>query len=190
MESNKQELLVDEIMQNQPSLAKFLVDDHHVSLMSGSWDLYSYSFQKGFEAMWDLAATDQSGLLERPLLNLWRHSIELALKSTIREITEGSKEETVHNLNNLFQRLHDLAQEAGLDLSDDLTRDVKEMIGTAQSFDPRADRFRYPANAKGKTYQGINVDLDKLFQSHWIIVTWCEGVVVELREEFGVGHPE
>jgi hypothetical protein len=31
--------------------------------------------------------------------------------------------------------------------------------------------------------------LDKLFQVHWIIVTYCEGTVVELREQFGIGSP-
>ncbi|WP_028233814.1 hypothetical protein, partial [Pseudochrobactrum sp. AO18b] len=52
-------------------------------ITSGSWDLVSYSYQLGFEAMWDAARLNPSGLLTRPLLMLWRQSIELALKSAI-----------------------------------------------------------------------------------------------------------
>ncbi len=47
-------------------------------MLAGSWDLVSYSFQRGFEAMWDLARVDHSGLLHLPLLSLWRQSVELA----------------------------------------------------------------------------------------------------------------
>lgn len=57
------------------------------------------------------------------------------------------------------------------------------MIGVVQSFDPFADRFRYPAKRDGKPYTGIAVDLDELFQAHWIITTWCEGAAMELKGE-------
>lgn len=61
------------------------------------------------------------------------------------------------------------------------TRSSSPLIAHVQSFDPSADRFRYPADRSGARYVGLSVDLDALFQAHWIITTWCEGAVLELR---------
>ena len=56
------------------------------------------------------------------------------------------------------------------------------MVALVQSSDPFADRFRYPSAKGGKPFDGIDADLDELFQAHWIIVTWCEGAVIETKE--------
>jgi hypothetical protein len=77
----------------------------------------------------------------------------------------------------------------GLDLAVALGRDnggdaALLQVGEdgVQSFDPFADRFRYPSTKDGKPFEGIAADLDELFQAHWIIVTWCEGAAIEVRE--------
>ena len=187
MSLQHRDALVEQIVEMQPSIRGF-VSNSSTCLIAGSWDLASYSFQCGFEAMWDLAHADHNRPLNSPLLSLWRQSVELALKSAIRNIEGGIKEKLNHDLKKLFQKLVKISTDAGLSHDDDLTRDVEKMIEQVQSFDPFADRFRYPENKKGKSYKGIAVDLDKLFQAHWIIVTWCEGVVAELGEEFGIGQ--
>jgi HEPN domain-containing protein len=154
-------------------------------MMEGSWVLMSYSFQRGFEAMWDLAQADHpdhSPLLEMPLLSLWRQSIELTLKSCILEIGGSLDKRYGHKLQDLFEEFKTLSTNGGLNNNDDLTRNVQEMIAFTQSFDPYADRFRYPTNKQGDAYKGINIDLEKLFKAHWIIVTYCEGAVAELGE--------
>ena len=56
------------------------------------------------------------------------------------------------------------------------------MVALVQAFDPSADRFRYPNSRSGQPFEGIDVELDELFQAHWIIVTWCEGAVIEVSE--------
>lgn len=180
MSLEHREALVDRIVQTQPALRAF-VRDLSTDLTAGSWDLVSYSFERGFEAMWDLARADHSGLLERPLLALWRQSIELAIKSAILEIGGGIDGNPGHDLEALFAQLLSVRFAAGCRDDDDLARNVNAMIALAQSFDPFADRFRYPANKGGKPYVGISVDLDELFQAHWIITTWCEGAVMELK---------
>jgi hypothetical protein len=84
MTLQRREALADQIVATQPTLRAF-VRDMTTDLSAGSRDLVSYSFQRGFEAMWDPALADQSGLLERPLLVLWRQSVELAIKSALLE---------------------------------------------------------------------------------------------------------
>jgi hypothetical protein len=180
MSYQRREALVDEIVQSQPALSGF-VRELSGDLMAGSWDLTSYSFQRGFEALWDLARVDKSGLLERPLLALWRQSVELAIKSAILDLAGKIAGRPGHDLQALFRQLLDIRTTEGCCDDDELATNVLSMIAQVQSFDPFADRFRYPADRSGAPYVGIAVDLDQLFQAHWIITTWCEGAVLELR---------
>lgn len=180
MSNHRRDALIEEVVQTQPVLRAF-VRDLSTDLVAGSWDLVSYSFQRGFEGLWDLARDDNSGLLERPLLSLWRQSVELAVKSAILEIAGNIRGNPGHNLKALFQQLLDIRAEEGCRDDDDLVQNVQAIIAEVQSFDPFADRFRYPADRSGAPYVGVSVDLDELFQAHWIITTWCEGAVMELR---------
>ncbi|MFV1919592.1 hypothetical protein VPH46_09230 [Sphingomonas sp. MJ1 (PH-R8)] len=180
MTSQRRDTLVDNIVQAQPTLRDFL-RERPGSLLAGNWDLVSYSFQKGFEALWDLARSDTSGLLQMPLLALWRQSVELAIKSTILDLAGKIEGRPGHDLQALFKQLLDIRAAEGLVDDDALAKNVKAMIALVQSFDPDADRFRYPTGRGGKAYEGVAVDLDALFQAHWIITTWCEGAVLEMR---------
>ena len=180
MSKHDRGVLIEQIVQLQPSLGA-LVRELSSDLTAGSWDLVSYSFQRGFEALWDAARKDHSGLLERPLLALWRQSVELAIKAAIFELAGGITGRPGHDLRKLFKQLLDIRSREGCCDDDDLTREVVAMITHVQSFDPSADRFRYPADRSGARYVGLSVDLDALFQAHWIITTWCEGAVLELR---------
>lgn len=180
MSYQRRDALVEEIVQLQPTLRPF-VRDLSTDLMAGSWDLVSYSFERGFESLWDLARADSSGLLERPLLSLWRQSVELAIKAAILDLVGEIRGKPGHDLDKLFQQLLDIRADEGRVDDDDLARNVRSMIAQVQAFDPFADRFRYPSDRAGRPYVGVAVDLDELFQSHWIITTWCEGAVMEMR---------
>lgn len=187
MSLQHREALINHIVEKQPTIRGFL-SDMPFSIMEGCWDLNSHCFQLGFEAMWDLARANHNGLLDGPLLSIWRQSIELTFKSCIRSIEEDPLKgvKRGHDLNKLFQKLLKLSRDAGL-CHNDLDLDVEAMIKEVQSFDPYADRFRYPADRKGTSYKSVLIDLDKVFQAHFVIVTWCEGTVAELVAEFGIG---
>ncbi len=106
MSLERRDQLVEHIVETQPELRAFgrnLPPDH--DMISGSWDLLAYSFQKGFVTMWDHARSDHSGLLLQPLLMLWRQSVELALKAAITEIAGGIGSKPGHNLTELFSKL-------------------------------------------------------------------------------------
>jgi hypothetical protein len=180
MTLDRREALVDEIVQTQPALRPF-VRDISLDFTSGNWDLVSYSFERGFEALWDAACASTSGLLDRPLLSLWRQSVELAIKSAIIELAGQIDGRPGHDLAALFRQLLKIREEAGCEDDDELAKSVIDMIDLVQSFDPFADRFRYPSQRNGQPYVGFAVDLDELFRAHWIITTWCEGAVMELK---------
>ena len=181
MSVERRDQLVEHIVETQPALRAF-VRPRSGDLMAGSWDLLAYSFQRGFEVMWDHARSESSGLLLRPLLLLWRQSVELAIKSAVSELAGGVDRKLGHDLQELFAQLLKERAALGHQDDDDLARDVSSMVALVQSFDPFADRFRYPSTRAGTPFEGIDADLDELFQAHWIIVTWCEGAVIETKE--------
>jgi len=183
MSLEHREQLVEHIVETQPELRAFVRNlPHGHDLISGSWDLLSYSFQRGFETLWDHARADHSGLLLQPVLLLWRQSVELALKAAITAIAGGINGNPRHDLDALFVQLLEARVALGHSDDDDLTHSVRAMISLVQSLDPFADRFRYPSTKGGKPFEGIAVDFDKLFQAHWIIVTYCEGAAIEVEE--------
>ena len=181
MSVKRRDQLVGKIIETQPVLRTF-VRQLPSDLTAGSWDLLAYSFQRGFEVMLDRAWSDPPGLLLRPLLMLWRQSIELAIKAALNEIAGRVDPKLGHNISRLFEQLLKDRAAAGCSDDNELTRDVIAMIALVQSFDPFADRFRYPTTKRGERFEGIDADLDELFQAHWIIVTWCEGAAMEVRE--------
>jgi len=182
MSYQQRDALVDRIVKMQPSLNSF-VRDRSADAFDGSWDLVSYSFERGFEALWDLAKADASGLLQMPLLALWRQSVELAIKSAIFALVDRIDGKLGHNIKALFDQLLAIRVDEGWHDDDELAQNVHAMITLVQSVDPFADRFRYPTDKGGKPYLSVTVDLDELFQAHWIITTWCEGAVMEMRRE-------
>ena len=182
MSYQQRDALVDRIVEIQPSLNGF-IRDRSADAFNGSWDLVSYSFERGFEALWDLAKAETNGLLEMPLLALWRQSVELTIKSAIFALVDRIDGKPGHNIQALFNQLLAIRADEGWHDDDELAQNVQTMIALVQSLDPFADRFRYPTDKGGKPYIGVAVDLDQLFQAHWIITTWCEGAVMEMRRE-------
>ena len=183
MSLERREQLVQHIVDTQPELGAFVRNlPSGCSLMSGNWGFLSYSFQRGFETLWDHARSDHSGLLLQPLLFLWRQSVELALKAAVTKIAGEIKGNLGHDLSALFGQLCESLTMCGIGNDDELTRSVSKMISLVQSVDPFADRFRYPSTRSGKPFEGVHADFDELFQAHWIIVTYCEGSALEVEE--------
>ncbi|MBO1361951.1 hypothetical protein J2D73_19395 [Acetobacter sacchari] len=178
----RRDSLAEQCMDLQPELRSFL-GQRPDNPISDSWEFLAYSFERGFEEMWDRAQADRSmSVLKRPLLMLWRQSVELHIKSAIAYTAGELRGSLGHDLNKLFSRLLRERATLGYCDNDDLTRRVQTMIAEMQSFDPLAERFRYPRMKDGRPFDDIEVDLDQLFQAHWIITTWCQGAEIEVEQ--------
>lgn len=186
MSLERRERLIEHILETQPVLTAFVRRRPH-DIGEGAWDMMSYSFQRGFETLWDSASVDQSELLLRPLLVLWRQSVELAIKAAIIEITGSITTKPGHNLVKIFDQLLAARRALGHDDTDDYTGRVIGLIQEVQAVDPFADRFRYPASKDGLPFAGIDVEYEALFQAHWMITVWCEGAALEVAEGRSIG---
>lgn len=92
-----------------------------------------------------------------PVLFLYRHAIELRLKSIARP------EKLDHNLQGLVSRVNTLLAEAG---GSELARDVVKRIGEISGFDPAADAFRF-THARRKKHE-------KRPEMHFINEVWVD----------------
>ncbi len=179
MSQERRFALIEALIDENPHLEK-IVSNESSSLIAGNWDLVAYSYQQSFEALWDLACTQQSGLITMPLMMLWRQSVELTIKAAIQETIRGTPPGS-HDLTSLFDKLVEARRSiAWLEPDDDdQMQMVRRTIIEFQNLDKQADRFRYPSKRDGSPYGGISVDLDRLHQAHWLITNWCDVASVE-----------
>ena len=173
--------LLDALNEGQPGLREIVTA--RTGLFEGNWDLVAYAYQQSFEALWDHAVAQTSGLAVLPLLMLWRQSVELSIKAAI-EGTTGRQPPGGHRLTDLFDRLLAVRREHGAHESDDddYTAEVRRTVAEFQELDERADRWRYPTDLKGQPHGGVNVDLDRLFQAHAMITGWCDACSIEAEQ--------
>lgn len=181
MSSERRMELLEALVDGRPELRQVVTN--RVGLFEGNWDLVAYAYQQSFEALWDHAVTQTSGLAILPLLMLWRQSVELSIKAAI-EGTTGSQPPPGHGLTDLFDRLLEVRREhGGLESDDDgYTAEVRLTVVEFQELDKRADRWRYPTDLKGKAHAGVSVDLDRLFQAHSLITGWCDASSIEAEQ--------
>ena len=177
-----EQILLEQEMETRPSIQDFIRSGHSKrQLMLGPWESISDEFELAFIELWDLAWADNKKELDSPLLFLWRHSVELAIKSAISYLDRGLNKKLGHDIVKLFGSLVELTTNLGLCCDDDHTRNVEAMIKEFYLIDPKADRFRYPESTQGSLYNDIKLDLEKLFKSHSLILGWCDGVQVEVE---------
>ena len=177
-----EQVLLEQEMEARPSIQGFVKkSSSNKRRMFGPWENMSDEFELAFIELWDLAFADSKKKLDSPLLFLWRHSVELAIKSAINYLDRGLNVKLNHNIVKLFEKLIELTEKFGLCCDDDHTRNVGSMIKEFYSIDPHADRFRYPESKRGLPHDCVELNLEKLFKSHMLILGWCGGIQVEVE---------
>lgn len=186
MSSEQRRLLDEQYMRQQPELRSLLKSRDH-DLFSGSWAMLAYSFERGFEELWDAAYRSlPNTILLSPLLMLWRQSIELHIKSAIFYTSESQRNIAGHDLESLFSELISIRKKENYEEDEKLVISLKSIMKEVQKFDKGADRFRYPRQRNDEPYARTDVDLKQLYQTHWIITGWCQGAEIEVEQRRGI----
>jgi len=181
----RREALIQEIESGSPT-PKPLLRSTTNDMSSSSWDMLAYSYERAFEALWDQTLLDTSGLLLRPLLLLWRHSIELSLKAAVIETSGHDAAVTGHHLEARFDQLLASRSQIGFSNADELIAKTRKMLAEIDDFDRGGSRFRYPRDTSGVWFEGVDADLDDLFRAHWIITLVCDGAAIEAEQMKGI----
>jgi hypothetical protein len=100
------------------------------------------------------------------------------LKVTIIEFatTDDVKPELgEHGLLQLWKQLCGYLKRWGVPADDDWGKHCHKLISHMHEADPDGERYRYPADRKGKPFETTSVEIEKLVEAHWHITTYCEG---------------
>jgi hypothetical protein len=163
----------------QSLIAKYIHHGGDINTYATTWEYVAYTYSRAFEQLARTAfdARHRGDNLSTPLFFLARHSIELALKSTILEYAETDSMPTKvdgHDLVSLWKQLLDYMERWGSPGTDDWGIIVARQIADIQEVDPKGDRFRYPTDIKGKRFELTHVELEGLIQAHSSITTYLD----------------
>jgi hypothetical protein len=163
----------------QSLLAIYIHHGGDINHYATTWEYVAFTYSLAFDELARKAYEPRHhvGNLSIPLFFLARHSIELALKSTILEYagtddiipkTDG------HDLVFLWGQLSGCMERWGCPATDDWGAIVAKQIADIQDVDPKGDRFRYPTDIKGKRFELTDVELEGLIRAHNSITTYLD----------------
>lgn len=117
-----------------------------------------------------------------PVLLLYRHAVELALKNCISWSSDALGEEegikkSEHRLRVLLDRLRVQSSQLFPGESDETLAAFADMVRDLDKIDPSGQTFRYPANVEGRPFElGIeHIDLSKLKLAMDKVLNFLEG---------------
>jgi hypothetical protein len=164
----------------QSLIAKYIHHGGDINTYSTTWEYVAYSYSRAFEelARKVFDSGHRGDNLSTPLFFLARHSIELALKSTVLEYAETDDaipKLDGHDLATLWDQLSAYMERWGSPTTDDWGVIVAKQIADIQEVDPKGDRLRYPTDVKGKRFELTHVELEGLVRAHSSITTYLDG---------------
>ena len=125
--------------------------------------IYAQSYKDAGDRLVEYAQLDKTSinLLVFPILFLYRHYLELALKEIIIAATKYLKKEhgkifSCHDLSKLWKRTKELIYEVKMEISSDDMIAVENQILQFYQLDRTSQTFRYPIDNKGNILKNLS----------------------------------
>jgi hypothetical protein len=170
-----------------PTVRHFLFREDAPPSSPQSWEFFSFGYGRAFEVMMEVALErwPEGDYLRMPLFFLCRHSLELRLKSAIREYADQSTpavEMLGHGLVGLWKNLLTQIDRAGFPTDDDWTGYCGKLVDHVDQADPGGEHFRYPSNRVDDPLEYTRVELIGLAKAHFHITCYCDASVSMLLD--------
>jgi hypothetical protein len=154
-----------------------------------TWDFFAYGYEHAFNELAEatLNRWPHGDYMRMPLFYLCRHSIELHLKTGIKEYAETMGEPYSldgHSLTGLWNQFKNLTKKSGFVTDDDWTPYCEKLINHINESDPDGERFRYPRSKAGDVFTYTRIELEELVKAHYQITLYCGGCGDMLRESW------
>jgi hypothetical protein len=174
-------------------VTKFVHRDPTASAYDKTWERFSCGYSAAFEALARkcLEKNQDLTLLSSALFYLARHAVELALKSAILEFAETDDTPpklTTHNLQALWEQLGEYMDRWGTGNKDQWGVHCGKLIAHMHESDPDGERFRYPSNLKGETFELTRLDLEELVRAEWHLTMYLDACCEMHADGFKGGH--
>lgn len=182
--------IIDKQLSNElpPKMRRFLTPRKQPSGFEQTWNFYAFAFERAFEIMAEdyCQRYPNQDYLLIPLMQMARHSMELALKNAISECTFFSKEPLKvdgHGLLVLYDRLNRFLVDMGIIEDDDeWTAHSRKFLIHIDQVDRTGEVFRYPTDLDGNRFDVFDIDMEGLIAAHHHITTLADATVTMLRE--------
>jgi hypothetical protein len=171
-------------------ITRFVHKDSDINSYNNTWEFVAYSYERAFQELARKVFEEgrhRVSNLSSPLFFLARHSVELAIKSTIDEYAKTDEKKpdlTGHHLLELWDQLAGYMDRWGVPADDDWGRIVRQQIAHMQEVDPKGDRFRYPLDIKGRPFEPQWVEIEGLIRAHNGITTYLDGSATMHAEDY------
>ncbi|ANV25560.1 hypothetical protein BJF92_00595 [Rhizobium rhizosphaerae] len=175
-------------MELPPKMRRFLTPRKNPGAYGQSWGYYAFAFDRAFEIMAEdyCRRYPSQEYLLIPLMQLARHSMELALKHALNECTffaNAPLKTDGHSLIVLYDRLNDFLLEKGMIEGDDeWSIHVRKVIVHINKVDPTGEVFRYPTALGGDPFEAMDIDLKGLIEAHHHITSLADATVTMLQD--------
>jgi len=152
--------------------------------------IYSRGYKDAADRLVEYAQTDKTSinLLVFPILFLYRHYLELALKEIIiaatRYLAMEQNDIKGHDLIRLWERVKGLISEANLDIPNTEMSAVANQISQFHKLDESSETFRYPVDNKGNIFKNLSeyINIENVKEIVDGLHAWCFGLVCVLGE--------
>ncbi|MBD3338588.1 MAG: hypothetical protein GF353_05750 [Candidatus Lokiarchaeota archaeon] len=158
--------------------------------------IYTQSFKDAGDRLVEYAQSDKTSInfLVFPILFLYRHYIELALKEIILSATQYLEKENnainSHNLSHLWDETKKLISEVDLDIPEDEIVAVENQIIQFHKLDMSSMTFRYPVDKQGNVFKNLSeyINIENVREIVDGLYAWCFGLVCVLGEYEDAKH--
>lgn len=160
----------------------------HINRWKADWMVYAH----GYATVADLALANSSRIerdsIVYPVIFLYRHAIELALKYTLliarRLLDEPGGLQKGHGLNNIWAQLRPLLERIWDDGPEHDLRAVDALIREMDHKDQNAEKFRYPISRGGERFFGSDelINLEKFCESGRKVLNFLHGCSTGIGE--------
>ncbi|MDV4159223.1 hypothetical protein [Rhizobium brockwellii] len=181
--------IIEKQLQVFPTRLKpFIHPSTQISGMERTWRYFAFAYERGFEVLAEECCRSypNQSYLVVPLMQLARHSMELALKSALNECNEvyGAGLATdKHGLVALYDRLDGfLISYSMIQKADPWADSTRKVLVHFDKVDSTGMVFRYPTDLTGVPFDAFEIDIEELIIAHQNVMLLADATVSMLNE--------
>jgi hypothetical protein len=161
-----------------------------ITSMDEGLSIYSQAYKDAADRLVEHTQSDRTSLnfMVFPILFLYRHYIELALKEIILSASEYLEKEqkntNIHTLSKLWEEAKKLIFEVDLEIPNDEIIAIENQILQFHKLDKSSETFRYPFDRQGNVFKNLSdyINIENVREIVDGLHAWCFGLVCVLSE--------
>ncbi len=160
----------------------------HINRWTADWMIYAEGYATAAELVVAHTTRVDRNRVVYPVIYLYRHAIELALKYTLviarKLLNEPGGLQKGHGLNNIWCQVRPLLRQIWREGPEDELRAIDALVKELDANDHNAEKFRYPISKDGKKFFGSDemINLEVFCESGRKVMNFLDGCSIGIQE--------